>query len=405
MVQEKSLLGERCVGTAPVVQKNLFQWFYPYGCIFLLLPLLSLLLSACDGGIFSNANWQTIGLQRQQLRVLQVSGKDPNTLYAGDAHGHIFVSSSGGQKWSEQSAGLPLPNTLHALSFDASGQKLYAATDKGLFTNAEGATTLWQKISVAGLPSTAFTALVFLPGPSAAIYVGTTDQGIFVSRDGGTSWQAARSGLPLGIAVNDLSFDPAQKQIWAATAQGAYRLENGAAVWQAFNNGLPPASMVNTIVPASASGGTPGLLYMGTNHGVFLSQDSGAHWTPTSEALSGVIVYHILIDFRNSSSVAAAYLATNIGVLQSTNLGQSWPSVATGLPRGTPVYALTIGATHNAQLYAAGDGLYEFPGTESSFDLLRILTYVLLVVFFFLLYRLVMRGRSAAKRMLKPERI
>jgi photosystem II stability/assembly factor-like uncharacterized protein len=372
--------------------------------IFLLLPLLSLLLTSCDGGIFSNANWQATSLQKQQLRVLEVSGKDPDTLYAGDAQGHIFVSSSAGQKWSEQSAGLPVPNTLHALSFDTNGQKLYAATEKGLFTNAEGATTVWQKISATGLPSTAFTALVFLPGPPEAIYVGTTDQGIFVSRDGGTSWQAARSGLPQGMAVNDLSFDPAQKQIWAATAQGAYRSGNGGAVWQAFNNGLPPASMVNTIVPASASGGTPGLLYMGTNHGVYLSHDSGAHWTPTSEALSGVVVYHILIDFRSAGS-AAAYLATNIGVFQSTDLGQSWPSVATGLPRGTPVYALTIGATNNAQLYAAGDGLYEFPGTGSSFDPLRILTYALIVVFFFLLYRLVMRGRSAARRMLKPERI
>ncbi len=367
---------------------------------YLFLLLSSLLLVSCDSGPFSNASWQVSGLQGQQLRVVEVSGQDSTTLYTANEQGHVFVSTDAGQRWSEQSSGLPLPNAIHALSFATSSQKLYAATEKGLFIKAESATA-WQKITAASLPSTSFTALTFLPDAANMIYVGTASQGIYVSHDGGTSWLAANSGLPQGIAVNDLSADPVQKQIWAATSVGAYRSANSGASWQSFNNGLPSHQSVNTIVSAATGGGAQGMLYMGTDHGILLSYDFGAHWKVNSEALSGVIIHRILVDFRSSNG-GTVYIATSLGVFRSTDSGQNWGSVATGLPKNAAVYALVIGAANNAQVYAAGNGFYEFPGTGSSIDPLRIFTYLLVVVFFFLLYRLVMRGRGAARRMLKP---
>ena len=366
----------------------------------LLLPLFSLLLASCNGGLFSNANWQASGLQGQQLRVLEVSSKDSNTLYVGNVQGNIFTSTNAGQKWTEQSSGLPLPDTIHALSFDPGGQKLYATTEKGLFTKMEGA-TVWQKITTASLPSTPFTALTFLSDAPHVIYVGTSGQGIFVSHDDGTSWLAANNGLPQRVAVNDLSFDPVQNQLWAATSAGAYRSDTRGTSWHSFNNGLPPSASVNTIVPDTVNGSAQRLLYIGTTHGIFLSHDSGAHWTTNSEALSNINIHRILIDFRSPNG-NAIYVATSIGVFSSTDSGQNWGSVATGLPTNVAVYALAIGATNNAQIYAAGNGLYAFPGTGSSIDPTRIFTYLLIAAFFFLLYRLGMRGRQAGRRMLKP---
>ncbi len=366
----------------------------------MLLAVSSLLLISCDSGIFSSANWQASGLQKQQLRVLEVSRKDASTLYAGNVQGHIFVSTNAGQSWTEQSKGLPLPNAIYALSFDGNGRRLYAATDKGLFTKTEGATS-WQKVTTAGLPSTSFTALAFLPDAANSIYVGTSKQGIFVSNDGGASWLASNGGLPQGIAVNDLSFDSLQNQLWAATSAGAYRSDNRGASWRSFNAGLPTGTIVNTIVPAATGGGTQGMIYMGTDHGIFLSQDSGAHWAANAEALSGVTIHQILLDFRATNSTSA-YIATSLGAFHSTDAGQNWQSVATGLPKNAPVYALVFGAANNAQLYAAGNGLYEFPGTGSSVDPTRIMTYLVVAAFFFLLYRLGTRGRRTRRNMLKP---
>jgi ligand-binding sensor domain-containing protein len=371
--------------------------------MWVVLILSSFLLVSCASSIFSTTGWQASGLQNQQLRVLEVSGKDARTLYAGNVQGHVFVSTDAGQHWVEQSSGLPLPDVIHALSFDTTGQKLYAATAQGLFTQTEGA-TLWKKVTAASLPSTDITSLTFLPDAPKVIYVGTSDLGVFVSNDGGTSWLPADSGLPHGVAINDLSFDPAQNQVWAATAVGAYRSANRGASWQSFNSGLPASILVNTIIPASASGGSLGLLYMGTNHGIFLSHDSGAHWTTGAESLAGVTIYAILVDFRSTNGTDV-YIATSLGVFLSKDSGQNWQAVASGLPKSAPVYALVFGDANNAQLYVAGNGLYEFPGSGGGVDPLRIVTYLVIIVFFFLLYRLATRGRNTRRNMLKPERI
>ncbi len=355
-------------------------------------------LAACgSSGILSSGSWQAGGLQNQSLRVLAVNGKDLQNLYVGNVQGHIFMSDNAGQSWSEHSAGLPLPDPIHALSFDISSQKLYAATDRGLFTTTAGATR-WSLLSA--LPPTSFTSLTFDPGATAVMYVGTASRGVYRSDNGGGAWTAVSKGLPAGAAVNYLSFDPVQHQVWAATAAGAYLSSDRGASWQSFNGGIPAGITINTIVPASTVGGTTGLLYMGTNHGIYLSQDFGAHWSAPQEALSGTSIRAILLDFRSTNPIALD-VATDVGVFTSADNGQSWSSVASDLPRNAPIYALALGTDNYAQLYAAGDGIYLFPGNGGGIAPTRILPLILVAAFFFLLYWLSQRGRNRRRAAIK----
>jgi photosystem II stability/assembly factor-like uncharacterized protein len=178
---------------------------------------------------------------------------------------------------------------------------------------------------------------------------------------------------------------------------GAYRSDDRGVSWQVFNRGLPAGITINTIIAASTVGGTTGLLYMGTNHGIYFSQDSGAHWSAPPEALPGTSIHAILLDFR-STNVIALDIATDVGVFRSADNGQSWSSVASDLPRNSPIYALALGADNYAQLYAAGTGIYLFPGSGGGIAPTRILPLILVVAFFFLLYWLSQRGRSNRKR-------
>jgi ligand-binding sensor domain-containing protein len=361
-------------------------------------PLLFCLAACGSSSILSGGGWEVGGLQNQQLRVLAVNGKNLQNLYAGNAQGHIFVSADAGRSWSERSVGLPLPNPISALSFDVSNQTLYAATDKGLFTTTAGAAR-WSALSAPGLPGTSFTALAFDSG--AVIYVGTANQGVYRSDNNGSSWMAIGKGLPAGAAVNELSIDSAQHQVWAVTALGAYRSDDRGNMWQVFNRGLPSAITINTIVAASTVGGATGLLYMGTNRGIYLSQDSGAHWSAPQEALPGTSIHAILLDFR-STNVIALDIATNVGVFHSADNGQSWSSVASDLPRNAPIYALALGADNYTQLYAAGTGIYLFPGNGGGITPTRILPLILVVAFFFLLYWLSQRSRNRKRATVKP---
>src|SRR6266700_4160353 len=325
-----------------------------------ILLLLSLVLSACapGTGILGGGNWQLSGLQHQHIRAFDVDFKNAQILYAGDAQNGVFVTTDGGQHWVSRSVGLPLPDTLNALSFDATA------------------------------PHT--------------IYAGTTHHGVLVSTNDGDTWSAANNGLPAAAVINGLVFDSDHHQLWAATALGVYRSGDKGTTWKALNSGLPSGSVVNVVRIASMSGGSDGLVYAGTNRGFFRSSNSGIHWMPGEESLSGTNIHTILVDFRYPSTL---YIGTGVGAFRSDDKGQNWSGIGPGLPRGQSVYALILGATNYSQLYAAVNDVYLYPGTSGGLSLTRLVPLLLLLLMFYLLSRVAQRGRNRRRDMLKPERI
>ncbi|TMC88847.1 MAG: hypothetical protein E6J10_02290, partial [Chloroflexi bacterium] len=101
-------------------------------------------------------------LTHQHIRTLAVDTNNPQAIYAGDAQGKIFASADGGLHWTERSAGLPLSSSINALSFDATGKKLYAASANGLFMSTDAAQH-WSPVgkNQAQFPLDTYTALAF----------------------------------------------------------------------------------------------------------------------------------------------------------------------------------------------------------------------------------------------------
>jgi len=321
-------------------------------------------LSACSSssGIFAGGSWQLSALAHQHIHTLAVDANNPQVIYAGDAQGKIFASTDGGQHWTEHSAGLPLPSSINALSFDATGKKLYAATSNGLFISTDAAQH-WSAVgkNQGELPVDNYTALTFDLNAPHTIYLGTAHHAVLVSTNDGNTWTTISNGFPAGAAINGLTFDSDNHQLWAATTQGIYRFDSRGTTWLALNSGLPLHIVIYTVQPASVSGGIQGLIFAGTSQGFFRSQDAGAR--------------------------------------------QSWGGIAPGLPRNQPVYALALGATGYAQLFAASNDVYLFPGTSGGFTITKLLPILLLGFFFYILYRLTRRSHSSRQAMLKPERI
>ena len=365
----------------------------------LLFLVLGLTSCASNAGIFSGGRWQSGGLQHQHLRSLAVDPNNPQVIYAADTQDGVFASTNAGINWNQQSNGLTVPITIFALVFDDSGKKLYAAADKGIFVSADAGRD-W--IHLRGLPLESYTSLAFDLNAPHVIYVASEYEGVYVSTNDGSSWTAINKGLPSGIIIHSLAFDSVEQQLWAATNLGIYRSNNGDALWQVFNNGLPSNIVVNTILPAASSGGDKGLVFAGTNHGFFLSYDDGARWSQSQVSLAGTSVNAILIDYH---TVTTVYAGTDIGVLRSEDNGQNWGGIASGLPRDQAVQALAIGANGYNQLYAATNGIFLFPGNSSAFDPSQLFPILLILAFFFALYRFSTRGRRRSQSLLKPERI
>src|SRR5512135_972344 len=93
----------------------------------------------------------------------------------------IYLTRDNGQSWHTASEGLGVPQ-LHAIALDPQSGALFAATEDGLYrTNAAG------EFEHVGGDRLAVPILSLALG-SNILYAGTYRHGIFVSHDGGTSW-------------------------------------------------------------------------------------------------------------------------------------------------------------------------------------------------------------------------
>ncbi len=350
--------------------------------VWLALLVLLCLLSGCGntGILSSGGNWQASGLRGQHIQALAADPGHLTHIYAGDADGSVFASTDTGTTWHRSDSGLPISTSISALSFDTTGQKLYAATSKGLFVSSDQAHT-WQ--AVAGIPDAAYTALAFDINTPKDIYVSTAQAGVWKSLDGGVTWISIDRGLPANQVITSLLYDPNLKQLWMSLGTSLYRSDNGGVSWRVMSNGIPTGTSVYALALGAVTSGDGSLLFAGTDHGFFRSTDAGEHWVPSQFSLARLHITAVLLDAETPADV---YTSTNIGVLRSLDSGQTWDQLATGLPSSQLNGGLVQGGANYGQIFVASGGIYIYPGSGSAFDSSRWLPLLLIVLFFVLLY-------------------
>jgi photosystem II stability/assembly factor-like uncharacterized protein len=158
-----------------------------------------------------------------------------------------------------------------------------------VFRSTNGATN-WSAISpdlTAG-GSAAICGLAFAPSDTGTIYVLTNDGRVQVTTDGGQSWRLSRTGVfTWPRTTRPFAVDPASPaRAWLAV--GAFGVEqilqtdDAGLTWRSIDGDLPDAPAHAVAVDGSSA---QSILYVGTDQGVFRSEDGGAHWWRYGRAL------------------------------------------------------------------------------------------------------------------------
>ncbi len=256
-----------------------------------------------------------------------------------------------------RAAGSGLPGTkVNSLVIDPVGKILYAGTDsKGIFKSYSGAD--WSAVNK-GLSSTIVYSLAIDPTDQSrqTIYAGTYS-GVYKTIDGGGSWKSinnvesgnsdGRSNSLANTMIKTLAITPATSwNVFAGTtSRGVYRSYSSSASWisvqGAVSNRPKMANYsslanltINTLAPSPAS---PLTLYAGTyNNGVFKTTNGGDSWTAL---FSGLMANYTVNALTIDPVSQALYAGTNqAGIFKSTNSGESWNAVSSALT----CYALII---------------------------------------------------------------
>jgi photosystem II stability/assembly factor-like uncharacterized protein len=271
---------------------------------------------------------------------------DPNVAYAEWQWGNINKSYSEGLYFSSCANGINRSDRFNwctPFAMDPNNHNVLYLGSHRLYRTTNGAAS-WTAISgdltdgPEALGSNIISTIGLTAADSDVIYVGTGDANVWVTINGGSSWNNRSAGLP-DRWITRVTPDPHDASVAYVTLSG-YQI----AEW----------------IPH-----------------IYRTDDYGVTWTPISGDLPDAPVNDLIVDPENSSVLC---IATDFGVFYTENLGATWAPLGEGMPM-QPVLDLDFhqptrqlaAATHGRSMYRlylnCGDGAdYDSDGLSDGCD-------------------------------------
>ncbi len=224
---------------------------------------------------------------------LTISPHDRNRVYVGSQHVH--VTTDGGQSWQVISPDLTRN--------DKSRQRISG----GLTPDNIG-------VEYAGV----VFAIAESKLERGLLWAGTNDGLVHLSRDNGRTWTNVTANIPGLLPWGTISnIEPSRYDAGTAylTVDGhqvnnrdpwVYKTENYGRTWRLITGGLErtPLSYAHVVREDPVR---RGLLYLGTEGGLYMSFDDGARWQPLQTNLPHAPVYWITVQEHFNDLVVATY--------------------------------------------------------------------------------------------------
>ncbi len=284
--------------------------------------------SRSDYGEITFRNWFSIGAG--ESGYILPDPVNPNIVYGGNTYGGLFrFERVTGQSqvispWLLSEWGELMPQRKFRFTWTSpvaidphDNNVLYYGAQKLLKTNDGG---LDWKIVSPDLTNTnievkngmshkgwgVIYSIAISPVKPGVIWAGTDDGLIQLTKDNGQHWQNVTPvGLKPWSKISIIDASPFnQSTAYAAVdrhrlndfAPYIYRIDNYGKHWALINKGIPEGSFVRVV---RADPYQKGLLYAGTEKGVYISFDDGANWQPLQLNLPEVSVRDLTIHENN----------------------------------------------------------------------------------------------------------
>ena len=270
---------------------------------------------------FSGSSWAATGaLPADVATGLIVDPTNNQNVYVAFQTSGVYRSTNGGASWSAFNTGLSNLQ-MAALAIDHAG-RLYAGTRNGGVSLSTGGGS-WTPIDT-GLPLGVFQALATDPTNNTTVYVGTWNGGVYRSANNGASWsEAANNGLN-NTRITSLAIDPLTPTALYAGSQNVEVVvtklnSSGALVFSSFLGG---------------GGGEAGLgiAIDGDNGNLYLTGFTNSLNFPTVAAAQTSMV-------GGSSGFVSKVKSDGSGLAYSTYIGGPLTSSSGSLDQGNAIAA------------------------------------------------------------------
>ncbi len=253
--------------------------------------------------------------------------QDPSIMYHGAQK--VLRTDDGGHSWTEISPDLTRNDTT---KHGAGGEP---------YTNEAAGGEVYNTISY----------LACSPHKAGAIWVGTDDGLVHVTQDEGKTWNNVTPSKLEESLINAIEVSP-HDPATAFLAVTRYKFDDLSPMvfithdfgksWRKAVNGLPAGNFVRVVREDPKQ---PGLLYAGTEHGLYISFDDGENWQRFQSNLPTCPITDLTIadnDLVVATSGRAFWILDDLGVFQQTMGQPDTTQLAVYQPK--PTYRFTTGA-------------------------------------------------------------
>ncbi|MFA6306924.1 MAG: YCF48-related protein [Patescibacteria group bacterium] len=343
----------------------------------LLLPLTALMLAGCslslntgsssstgglnDGGVFKSLNkgatWaqlssiQGVNAKRSFAGVdiisLSLDPSDNKAIYAGSFENGLFYSYDGALGW-QIAAGLGKVSII-SVAVDPANKCIIYATAANKVFKSEDCSRTWAQVYFDNDLQAIISSLVIDHASSNNIFIGTSNGDIIRSSDKGASWRALDR---VNSRVDKIVISPvSSKVMFAGTAtKGIFRSVNGGDKWEKMADKLKDFDGSNRFRDLIIVKSEKANIFLATDYGLLKSTDDGDTWskiellTEEEEAK----IYSVAVD---PSDVDQIYYATGTTFYRSSDGGKNWSSKK--LPTSRVGFKLLLDPKNPAILYLA----------------------------------------------------
>ena len=168
------------------------------------------------------------------------------TILAASWGGGVYISTNNGNNWTKFGMSVG-SNYLRAIGVNYDG-KAYAASDEWIYESTDNGWT-WKNV---GRLNTHNHAVVtnFAFQKDNTIFVGTSNEGVYISRDHGRNWQLANKGIEQQYVMS-LTVD-SSGALWVGTdSSGVFHSTNNGTSWRRVNSGITDSLYITLTISAN----------------------------------------------------------------------------------------------------------------------------------------------------------
>ncbi len=328
-------------------------------------------------------NWLPFGPDGGDARAFAADPHDHSHLYLGTATGWIYETHDGGANWKRlASIGKRDDLALDSIVIDASNSKhmvigawVLGSVDGGLFISHDGGVS-WQ--SNAEMRGQSIRALSAAPSDPKILVAGTL-KGVYRSTDGGEHWKLiSPEGSQELHEVESIAIDPVDPEaIYAGTWHLPWKTTDGGKSWTNIKQGIIDDSDVFSIIVDPKD---PKVVYASACSGIYKSQNGGERFLKVQGIPSTARRTRVLM--QDPQNLNIVFAGTTEGLFRTGDSGANWIRTTGPEVIVNDVYVdpgntnRVMLATDRGGVLVSNDGGKSFLPSNSGFSARQITAYV-----------------------------